>query len=522
MLDFLLGMPNSFTQAAPTVTNMRQLYLGAYVSDNYQVTKRFNIQVGLRWEPYLSPRDIHNDSAAWFSQAAYDAGTTSKVFVSAPPGVFYTGDAGYPGNGRTFGKVTLPEPRVGIVWDPTGSGKQTIRAGYGMFYDMTMTFYYATGSSDAPWASQVSIANPTGGFTNPYQGFTGGNPFPLPVPSAHVSFPPLVTYAFIPANFSPANTQQWDLSYENQITPNWLLSATFIGNKSTDISVGNNLNPAVYIPGTCGSGPCSTLANTQSRRVLSLINPTAGNLFSSVVSPINANAEYSGLLLSAKHRFSKNYTFLANYTWSHCIDEGDFAGAPGATFQNTANAFADRGNCGFDLRHIANLTFTANSPKFAGQWTDRLLGNWQLAPILAVHSGTWFTPTMGGVDNSLTSNGLDRPNSVSGVDSYVKNMSTLQWLNPAAFTANSTGTFGTAGMSSLAGPGYFDVDASVSRYFAVPRHENQRFELRFEFFNLFNHANFATPNSTETSSKLGQIQSAADPRILEFAMKYSF
>jgi hypothetical protein len=245
-------------------------------------------------------------------------------------------------------------------------------------------------------------------------------------------------------------------------------------------------------------------------------------MFTGITSPINANAEYSGLLLSAKHRFSQHYTLLANYTWSHCIDEGDFTGAPSATFQNPSNAFADRGNCGFDVRRIANVSFTASSPKFAGPWADRLLGNWQLAPLVALHSGVWFAPTMGGQDNSLSNNGLDRPNSVPGVSSYERNLTTLQWLNPAAFTANPIGTFGTAGLGSLSGPGYFDVDASLSRFFVVPRHENQRFELRFEFFNLFNHPNFAAPNSTETSSKFGQIQSASDPRILEFALKYRF
>jgi hypothetical protein len=521
-LDFLLGLDNSFVQAPPTVTNMRQLYLAGYASDNYQFSKRLNIQVGLRWEPYLSPRDIHKNSAIWFSGAAYDAGTTSQVYVNAPPGVFYAGDPGYPENGRTFGKVTPPEPRIGLVWDPTGSGKQTIRAGYGLFYDMTMTFYYATGSGAAPWASFVSIPTPPGGFTNPYQGFAGGNPFPTPPPSKNVPFLPENEYDTIPANFLPTYMQQWDLSYQLQLTPNWLISATYVGNKTTDISIGNNTNPAVYIPGTCNGVACSTEANTEQRRVLSLQNPVAGAMFAVVMQELNANAEYDGLILSAKHRFSRNYTLLANYTWSHCIDEGDFGGDPAPQYQNPYNAFADRGNCSYDLRHIFNLSFVASTPKFSGLWTNRLLGNWQLAPIVAVHSGEWYGTSMGGIDNSLTANGLDRPNVVSGVSPYVKNMSTLQWLNPAAFVPNGIGTFGNAGQAALVGPGYFDVDASLSRYFNIPRHENHRLELRFEFFNLFNRANFATPDPSLPDSTFGLIQSASDPRILEFALKYTF
>jgi hypothetical protein len=182
----------------------------------------------------------------------------------------------------------------------------------------------------------------------------------------------------------------------------------------------------------------------------------------------------------------------------------------------------DRGNCSYDLRHIFNLSFVASSPKFAGRWTNRLLGNWQLAPIVAVHSGEWYGTSMGGIDNSLTANGLDRPNVVSGVNPYVRNMNTLQWLGPAAFVPNAIGTFGNAGQAALVGPRYFDVDASLSRYFNVPRHENHRVELRFEFFNLFNHANFATPDPSLPDSTFGLIQSASDPRILEFAVKYTF
>jgi hypothetical protein len=114
--------------------------------------------------------------------------------------------------------------------------------------------------------------------------------------------------------------------------------------------------------------------------------------------------------------------------------------------------------------------------------------------------------------------GQDRPNVVG--DPYVRNTSTLVWINPAALVANSLGTFGNAGYNSLIGPGFYDLDANLSRFFQIREH--QRFELRFEFFNLLNHTNFSLPVSSRNSSTFGKIQSSGDPRILQFAAKFSF
>jgi len=157
------------------------------------------------------------------------------------------------------------------------------------------------------------------------------------------------------------------------------------------------------------------------------------------------------------------------------------------------------------------------TPHFANTWTNRLAGNWQLAPIVSLRSGNWFSP-LDGIDNSLTDVGNDRPNAIG--NPYVRNTNTLHWLSPAAFAYSTQGTYGNAGANSLQTPGYADVDAAASRYFSIK--ENQKLELRFEFFNLFNRVNFSGPNSTFKNSTFGVISSDASPRILEFAMKYTF
>ena len=173
----------------------------------------------------------------------------------------------------------------------------------------------------------------------------------------------------------------------------------------------------------------------------------------------------------------------------------------------------------FDLRHLVNASVVALAPHFSNPWMSRVFGSWQISPLVAVRSGSWYSAVTG-VDDSLTGVGLDRPNVVAGGNPYVRNLTTLQWLSPAAFVANPTGTFGNAGAYSLSGPGSFDMDLGVSRFFKV--HESQKLEVRFEFFNATNHVRFANPVATVSNAHFGQIQSAGDPRILQAAMKYHF
>ena len=520
LADFMLGLPSIFQQGAIQPFDGRQNYVGAYAHDNIRLSSRLNVQIGVRWEPYLAAREKFK-RMQHFDEASFISGAKTSQFVNAPPGLFFPGDPGEP-NAYTFSRPWIFEPRIGVAWDPAGNGKQTIRAGFGVFYDLMPTAYQEDQTGDAPWASEISLPSPAGGLSNPYQGYPGGNPFPTPTPpSKNQVFPAAAFYYNYPLHAHPTSVYQWNLSYERQLANNWLVSATYIGNKSTHIWTGEDINPAVYIPGNCAGSPCSSPSNTNQRRVLSLINPTTGALFSDIFQADDgANSEYNGILVKAEHRFSNRYSAIANYTYSHCISEADFSGDLGGPLtQNPYSRNGERGNCGFDLRQIFNLTFVVQSPHFAGVWTNRLLGDWQLAPIFSIHSGTWFT-VFTGLDQSLTGIGLDRPNVVGSP--YVRDLATQQWISPAAFAPNGLGTFGNLGSDSLVGPAYFDIDAAVSRNFSVREH--QQLQLRFEFFNITNHVNFNVPNldSNIQDSTFGQIQGDVQPRILQFAIKYTF
>ena len=221
-----------------------------------------------------------------------------------------------------------------------------------------------------------------------------------------------------------------------------------------------------------------------------------------------------------QHRFSQNFTLLASYTYSHCLQDAqiivnDLGNGP--RFQDPSNRNADYGSCEYDVRHSFVSSLVAASPRFASKWTNVILGDWQLSPIISARTGIPFNPTAG-QDNSRTGEGIDRPNVVG--DPYVRDLHSRAWLNPAAFVPNAVGAFGNAGWNSLRGPGFFTIDVGLSRSFPV--REGHRVQLRFEFFNATNHANFSNPTGNITSSNFGRILSAGDPRILQFALKYTF
>jgi hypothetical protein len=132
MVDFFIGRPNTFTQANPDEAGLRQRYIGAYVHDDIRATKALNLRIGLRWEPSLPEKEV-NGRGHHFSLPDFIAGNKTSRYVNAPPGLFYNTDPGIPeayANGNWVGFV----PRFGLAWDPTGSGKTSIRASYGIFF----------------------------------------------------------------------------------------------------------------------------------------------------------------------------------------------------------------------------------------------------------------------------------------------------------------------------------------------------------------------------------------------------
>jgi hypothetical protein len=520
LLDFLAGRMNSFSQSGPQLNDLRQTVVGLYVQDTYHMTPRLVVNAGLRWEPMLPVYD-HFDRGSTFSRSAFDAGQVSRVFVNAPAGSLFFGDPGVT-NAFTDKKLANLSPRLGLVYNPDGSGRTTLRVGGALLYDSVGTFIpYRMVAQNPPFGPQVTNTNGPYQFSNPWGAVPGGNPFPLPPPGKNVVFPPANAEAFLPPHIQPPNVAQWNASVQHRFSDNWVFSISYLGNKTSHLWIGNEANPAVYIPGTCAGKLCSSTGNTQARRVLTLANPNAGQYYSQMTAADDGiSANYNGLLTSIEHRFAHNYTVLVNYTWSKCLGIAPVTSLGTGVIQDPNNVRGDYGPCTYDSPHLFNTSVVYLSQFGRAGLISRLLSNWNIAPLVRYQSGLPVNPVTG-KDNSLTGVGNDRPNVVS-TTKYTGASHGLhyQYVNPNLYTASPLGTFGNAGHYSLRGPGYFDVDLALGREFKL--RERLTLHARAEAFNVLNHPNFNPPNANIASSNFGQITTASDPRILQASMKLIF
>lgn len=537
MADFLLGDAASFTQANLQYDDNRYNYLGLYAQDSWKVNSRLTANFGLRWEPYFGG-SLKTGEVTHFNPALFAQGVTLGVYVNAPAGLQFPGDPGFDtGNRPSFTSWKDFAPRAGIAWDPQGNGKMTIRASWGMFYDMPQTLFGYGFVEEPPWGE--SIGRTAVSFDNPWAGYPGGNPFPITL-NKNFTFPNFGTYANYPLNLKITYLEQWNFSIQRQFGANWLASASYMGNNTIHLWTNNPINAPVFMGlGACTIAgvsytTCSTAANENQRRPLYLENPAQGKYYGAIdqLDP-SGTASYDALLLSLQHRLSNNFTVLANYTYSHCITDPFVSELDSTASQYTdpTDRRFDRGDCiGIDHRQLFNLSGVAETPKFADRALRILASDWRLSLALRGQTGSYFSVTTGS-DTALTGTGAARPNQVLA-DPYCASPSPSCWLNPKAFTNISgplLGTLGNVGAASIAGPGYLTVNLALSRLFYI--HEKQSIELRGEAFNLLN--NFspgsAAPGVSTTTiatalnaSNFGQIQLAADPRIMQFALKYVF
>jgi len=545
MADFLLGHMSDFQQTNATPDDLRQWVMSLYAQDSFKVSKNFVVNFGVRWEPTFSDPDKYGRGTS-FNMAAFLAGVHSTVHPTAPAGLFFKGDPGIP-DAMWNGHLANFAPRVGVVWDPRGDGKQTLRIGGALLYDSTETWFNERETTNPPYGNDIDVGS-TGTLSNPWAGYAGGNPFPQ---HGNLFFPNFGAYINMPINPAPTSVAQWNVTYQRQIG-SWLAQVSYLGNKTTHLWIAEERNPAMYLgTGACtinsiNYSNCSTTSNTNQRRQFYLANPANGVYYASVdTMDDGAVARYQGLFASVQHRLSHHFTLNANFTDSYCLSDYDFGAALAQpTNSRVFNRHADWGPCIFDTRYIFNTNFVAESWWTGSNvWAKRILSDWRLAPLIHASSGQPLNLNYGGAaagtDFSRTGLGNDRPNQLlpnpDATNSVCGNSAIcVQFLNPAAFsTSIPLGSYGNLGRNAVRGPGAFNFDLELRREFAIT--ERFRLQAIADAFNLINHTNFvgaispagliasfSTMTTNAASSTFGQPQAAFDPRILQFALKLSF
>jgi hypothetical protein len=532
--DYMLGKPSQFRQHNANTYYWRQNYIGSYLQDTWKATPRLTVNAGIRWEPFWTPHEPRGKVLS-YDKARFDNGIRSTVFKNAPAGLLFPGDPGGPTDsftGSTWLKWRF-SPRVGFAWDPAGDGRLTVRAAYGYFLDYWHFFHYDAIKQTPPWARDIIVTSPAGGFEEPWRGFPGGSPFPFVV-NSNLQFADSQQVFALPKQLKPPYIHQWNLSVQKQVGTDWLVTANYLGNSEMHIMSSAEGNQAVYLPAASCTlagrlySPCSSTANTAQRRVLSLQNPIDGPKYANIVLIDDGGTRnFNGLLLSVQRRPTAGITIQANYTLGHCIDYGpvfDISG-PGRTTPDRLSL--EKGNCDLDRRHIFNLSTVYQVPRFSNNLIRSFATGWKVSGIVGVLSGSYMTLTTG-LDNALNGFGSQRPSQVLANPYAAKDNRT--WLNPAAFAQPATGNFGNMGRANIVGPGSIQIDMGLNREFRI--REKHSVEFRAEAFNLSNHLNAAIPLSASNGSNpglilsntatFGLIRSALDPRILQFALKYAF
>ena len=543
--NFMVGAADRVRQGTFALQNKAQTNLSVYFADVWNVTPTVTFDYGLRWTPHFPIRSL-DGTGSTFDRERYDQGIKSTRFVNAPPGFRFQGDEGYP-DPYPYERSWLKfAPNFGLAWDVTGDGRTSLRVSGATFYD-TMNLRYLTGlGTSIPFATRIERRNVD--WEDPWAGFPGGDPFPLPSAAAVSSdfpWPPApVGISLDLVDTDNMRVDQWSLSLQRQIG-DWLVSGSYLGNHTIHLPSAVDINPAVFIPGVgdangnCSSNgqivnftvnpgaPCSTGRNTQSRRELTLANPVAGGLIGGTSKiDTGATASYNGLIVDVKRQAATGVNINMNYTWSHCIT--DPGGRQLGTFGNASygdpnDRNRDRGDCmefGSDRRHVFNTTAVLEAPEFSNPGLRAVASGWRLSPILKIRTGGPLN-IRSREDRALT--GVDddeqRPNLVLG-DPYGDKSDPDNYLNTNAFGEAALGTLGDLGRAVVHGPGFWGLDISLTREFQFG--EAQRLEFRAEAFNLTNSVRYHDPQSDFGNRNFGRIFNAEDPRVMQFALKYFF
>ena len=500
--DFLLGLPSQFYQDNGRSFYLRENRPAAYVNDDWRIGRKLTLNLGARWEPWLAPIDKNN------TLVGFVPGMQSTVAPNAPLGLLFAGDQGIQ---RSLFKHNWKDfaPRVGFAYDVTGEGRTVIRGAYGIFYSFPEGLLYQRTDAMQPICLYYSIPNPAG-FDNPYQGVSGGDPFPR----THLSTSQFQSYTFItPVSggvLDPASnvgyTQNWNITVEHQLRNDMALSVAYVGNHGLNIMGSRQFNPAILAPG-------ATVGNENSRRLYPGLG--AVELASSYVYD-----NFHSLQISLTKRLSRGFTVLSNFVWSKSIDNTSSAAEGNAGPPNPFNFRSARGPADFDQAARFNLSAAYALPDFNLHGVANvLLNHWNVNVISTVDSGMPFT-VISGTDRSLSGVGNDFADVIGDPSRPAGANPLFQYFNTKAFQAAALGTFGTIGRNSLRGPGFFDVDASLFKEF----HFSERWKLQFraEVFNFENRANFNNPVSNVASGTFGRVTAAYDPRVLQFALKLFF
>jgi hypothetical protein len=565
--DFLLGIPSQYNQSQLNPFYGRNKYAGLYGQDSWRMRSNLTLNYGVRWDRIEPWYEKYNQIST------FEPGRQSAVFPTAPPGILYPTDAGV---GRTLAPPGNEfSPRIGLAYSPSadpdtllgkitgGPGKTSVRAGFGMFYTAIEALTVGVLAANAPYGTTYSSPAPPL-FNDPFitasSGADLGQYFPVTLaplnssashPDSTVNWSQYEPISGIPG-YSTTNripyTDEYMLSLEREIAAHTLVNFSYVGTQAHRLLVLLEANPGdpalclslsqtseVYPDWpTCGPfGETNTYRNAAGQYIYGTRGPLGSNFGSDTDQATIGNSSYNALQASVRHT-SKRLQLLASYTYSKSLDQSSNLGEE----VNPLNPALSRGLSSFDVRQNFVVSYNYELPierLFAA--TNRWAKGWELSGIVRYSGGFPVTlynygdnSLLGAEPNGVNNFGVDEPQYTPGNLALNKNpRNGAPYFNTALFSLQPLGEPGNARRRFFSGPGMDNYDFALLK--KLPLTETKSLQFRMEAFNVFNHAQFYGPASVDgninsatlgNSSAFGQVVSAAPPRLIQFAVKFSF
>lgn len=508
--DFLLGLPSQQRLLNTTgfdTTRLRNWRSSLYVQDDFQVSSRLTLNIGLRWERDGAWTEANNRFAYFDTQSgqvvypdglpeelktillAYQANNANNA--NAYQFRFEDLDAVRPARSMQFA------PRVGFAFRPFADNKTVVRAAYGIFWGQPIAnVYLNTAFTPPPFSLNQTVT----GANQQFGVFPGVTPQTL-VP-VNPSF-----FTINPYDFKNGYVQQWNVGVEREIFYNIGLKVSYVGSRGQNLERRYDVN----------AGQPSTTAITNARRPYRQFGAIQ-------MQESSARSSYHSLQIGAERRLSDGLTFIAGYTFAKSLDDVSSwtgLGSQESAFpQNPRNLAAERGRSAFDLKHrftfssVYNLPFRSNNKAM-----DLLIGGFQFSGILTLRTGYPFSVFVGATDiANITGTGTANSR-LNQIGDPFANVPDGYFFNPSAFARPAAGTFGNTGRNILEGPGAKQIDFSVLKSLRFT--ERFSLQLRAEAFNVLNHPTFGLPIGDITNPNFGRILSA-DNREMQLGIKFLF
>ena len=534
LVDFAEGLPSSSLQfVGNSGRSYRTSSFDFFAQDKFKLRPNLTLTYGLRYELNTVLHDATGRSSTWrpnlFTTYLPPNADQTNLAQLQLSGIATQSQLGglYNGDHNNFA------PRIGIAWALGPTQSTVLRAGYGIFYDTVFGNIPGNVMLNPPFLPDYYIPNP------PFPASFGPSGFPVIT----------VTAANLPTPYS----QAWNLDVQHQLPGKMLLDVAYVGTTGTHLPRFVQIDQA-YI--TQAQVNALTNPDIVTRMNILGIPPPAQQFLLQHIDQMptiirgpyfgfaqifqaqdSMSSNYNGLQVKLDKQLSHGLTFGAAYTYSKSIDSAsDFfgSGANGTTIfpQNNYDTAAEKGLSDFDIRHRFVFNYIYSIPSLKNLWQaipERVGGGWQISGIVTAQTGQPFS-VLTGANQSSTGLGDDRAN-VSGDPNHGPH-TVQQFFNTSAFSLNDLLTFGNSGRNIVTGPGFTGVDFALMKNTIVT--ERVTVQFRAEFFNIFNHPNFALPNNVLTSPSFGALFQTPDvaqnnvglgsggPRLIQFGLKFLF